>query len=77
MAKSQSKKTGALTKHTDFTPSEKHFGNVISGSCSVEVPSHAFTSSSLGLGLSLQPPIDENDQVVMYALGDHTGIAEV
>ena len=76
MAKSQSKEKEALTKHTDLTPSEKHFGNVISASCSVGVPSRAFTSSSLGLGLSLQPPIDGNDQVVMYALGDHIGIAE-
>lgn len=76
MAKLQSKKTRDQTKHTDFTPSENHFGNVISGPCSVGVSSHAFTSSSLGLGLSLQPPIDENDQVVMYALGNHTGIAE-
>ncbi len=76
MAKSQSKEKEALTKHTDLTLSEKHFGNVISGPCSTEAPTHAFTSSSLGLGLSLQPPIDGNDQVVMYALGDHTCIAE-
>lgn len=76
MAKSKTKQKEALTKHTDLTPSEKHFGDVISGLCSVGVPSHSFTSSSLGLGLSLQPPIDKNDQVVMYALGDHTGIAE-
>lgn len=71
MSKLQSNKDSA--KQTSSTSIEKHFGNGIWGSCSKEVPSHSL--SSLGLGLSLQPPIDENDQVIS-TLGDHTDIAE-